>query len=151
MSYKGIFDIRGPTPPPYILSKHWYFWICIPWGSRQLRYTAQSSGYNFSRHFSSHLRPSHFFIPQISQDTGRCVEEESETGSPISSLGCLVNKPSFGCKLWYLCIWLAVNWTNDPASVTPSCKLLECFWGIPSWFIPYLFMALYRYLGGCSE
>ena len=79
-----------------------------------------------SNHLSPHLRP-----PCLSHKYPNSLQGgRSETYySPISSLGCLVNKLFLGCKPWHLSVWLAEHQDlvgNDiSGGQSPKCRSLQ--------------------------
>ena len=111
----------GPKTPSSRHANATIFWICIPRRSMYLSYVCTEWLPHLSltsNHLSPpRLRPPCFFIPEISQAPHR-PRDRFKVGSPVSSLGCRVNKPFLCCKPQPLSICCAARQANKPGSGT---------------------------------
>ena len=130
--------VRGPKPPPSDHAKCLHFWTRIPRRSMYPNTPAQNTDYlTFSLLpiTSPHLRPPYFFIQGISQGP-HLRGDRSDICSPVSSLGCLVNKLFLCYKLQHLSVWLAACWANKPGSVTePHASRILQYLSFCDWLI----------------
>ena len=114
------FGVRGPKTPFSEHANAAIFWTCVLWKTMKFDYACTDHQLPHFCYLQSPfpmpqttlpLYPIHILKPYL---WGGGLE----ICSPISSLGCFVNKTYLCCKHWHLSVWLAVHWANEPGSVT---------------------------------